>query len=211
MDEERTRVGADLHDGLCQELSGLSYMLSGLAKRARIEQSPLACDLDSLAGLASGIVVSAHDLAHGMLPMELRRADLSVALKALARTTFRVFKVRLTIRMVVSPRFQPKARVAENLYRIAQESVSNAIRHGHANRVSLSLLADSKRLRFTITDDGKGFADPKTDHGMGLKIMRYRMRMLGGTLKVEHLPQGGTRVIGTIALAGKRFDATKGK
>jgi signal transduction histidine kinase len=194
-DQERTRLAAELHDGLCQELTGLSLMLSGLARRAHRESPALAAEIDKVSEVANSTIVSARDIARGMLPMELRMGDFKSVLIRLARSTRKSRNVRVRIRMVGSPDHHPVGHVAEHLYRIAQESVANSIKHGQAKSIAVSVVSRPKKLTLSVSDDGRGFQPECSTRGMGLRIMRYRMRTLGGRLEVRRARGGGTRVI----------------
>jgi signal transduction histidine kinase len=194
-DQERERVGADLHDGLGQELTGLALMLHALAARARREAPALSGDLSHLSRLASSSIAAVRDMAHGMLPMALRHGDLKRVLQELARTTRRSSGVRLGLRFSGDKVHLPVGRVAEHLYRIAQEAITNAIRHGRAKRIWISVHASASKIRLAVCDDGVGFDSGHVSLGMGLEIMRHRVRMLGGLVDIRRAKTAGTRVL----------------
>jgi len=194
-DQERGRVGADLHDGLGQELTGFALMLHALAARARREAPALSADLVHLSRLASSSIAAVRDMAHGMLPMALRHGDFKVVLQELARSTRRSSGIRLALRFGGDKAYFPVGRVAEHLYRIAQEAVTNAIKHGRAKRVLISVHGSAAKIRLSVTDDGVGFDSARTNVGMGLEIMRHRVRTLGGLVDIRGARNGGTRVL----------------
>jgi len=194
-DQERERVGADLHDGLGQELTGFALMLHALAARARREAPTLSGDLAHLSRLASSSIAAVRDMAHGMLPMALRHGDFKLFLQELARTTRRSSGVRLVLRFSGDRTYFPVGRVAEHLYRIAQEAITNAIRHGRAKRLLISVHGSASKIRFAVSDDGIGFDSRHVSVGMGLEIMRHRVRMLGGLVDIRRARTGGTRVL----------------
>jgi signal transduction histidine kinase len=194
-DQERARIGADLHDGLGQELTGLSYLLQGLATRSRREAPTLSDDLRNISQLASSSVASVRDLAHGMLPLPLREGDFNRALRELARTTKRAFGVPVRTRFAGGKTRPPTGRVAEYLYRIAQEAITNAIKHGKARHISISVHSSATKTVFAVSDDGIGFDVSRVSAGMGLRIMRYRARMLGGLVDIQRARSGGARVL----------------
>jgi signal transduction histidine kinase len=176
-DQERERVGADLHDGLGQEAPALSE------------------DLVHLSRLASSSIAAVRDMAHGMLPMALRHGDFKLVLHELARSTRRSSGVRVSLRFSGDRTYFPVGRVAEHLYRVAQEAVTNAIKHGRAKRLSISVHAGASKIRFAVSDDGAGFDSRHVNVGMGLEIMRHRVRMLGGLVDIRRARTGGTRVL----------------
>jgi signal transduction histidine kinase len=194
-DQERARIGADLHDGLGQELTGLSLLLQGLATRSRREAPTLSEDLRNLSQLASSSVASVRDLAHGMLPLALREGDFNKVLRELARTTKRSFGVPVRTRFGGGKAYPPTGRVAEHLFRIAQEAITNAIKHGKARHISISVHASATKIAFSVSDDGIGFDESRVSAGMGLRIMRYRARMLGGLVDIQRARSGGTRIL----------------
>jgi len=119
-DEERTRLGADLHDGLGQELTGFSLLLHALATRAKSESPSLWPELRHLSQMAGAAVASVRDIAHGMLPIALGHGDLKSAIRALANTTRRTLEVRVTTRYQCHNVRPSTGRNAEQLYRIAR-------------------------------------------------------------------------------------------
>ena len=169
-------------------------MLRGLSLRAHNDQSSLVRHIDELSILANSTIVSAHEIAQGLLPVQLRRGDFRAVLHWLARSTLRAHKVKMRIRLGGFPSLYPEGRIAEHLFRITQESVSNAIKHGCATRITVSITATRKKLTLSIADDGKPFKEPRSSRGTGLQIMRYRMRTLGGWLDIRPGREQGTRV-----------------
>jgi signal transduction histidine kinase len=192
--QERARIGADLHDGLGQELTGLSLLLRGVAVRAEREGSELAPELRGLSKMASKSIETVREIAHGLLPLRLSQAGFRHELMRLARSTRLAFGVTVSIRLHGDNHHMPVGEVAENLYRIAQEAIANAVKHGHAKRVTLRLRASEMRVIFIVSDDGSGIDLAQETAGMGLQIMRYRTRMLGGLLDVHRMRAGGTRL-----------------
>jgi signal transduction histidine kinase len=193
-DQERGRVGADLHDGLGQELTGFALMLQALAARSRREAPTLAAELRHLSQMASSSIATVRDMAHGMLPIALRHGDFKLVLQDLARSTRRTFGVQLTLRFDGDKAYLPVGRVAEHLYRIAQEAIANAIKHGHAKRLAIAVHASAAKISFSVSDDGVGFDSRTTSVGMGLQIMRHRVRLLGGLVDIGRAGSGGMRV-----------------
>jgi signal transduction histidine kinase len=192
--QERARIGADLHDGLGQELTGLALLLGGIATRAAQEGSMLAAELRELSALASRSIKTVREIAHGLLPLRMGHVGFRQVLRRLARSLRLTFGVQVNLRFQGENAHMPVGEIAENLYRIAQEAVANAVKHGRAKQVSLRLSASGTRIIFTASDDGTGI-DPETHgEGMGLQIMRYRTRMLGGMIDIQRRKTGGTQL-----------------
>jgi signal transduction histidine kinase len=195
VEEERARIGADLHDGLGQELTGLALLLHGLAQRAQRDTPGLALEIVRLSRMANASVVSIRDIAHGLLPIGLQRGDFRNALRALARSTRRTFGVRVTTRFRGEPTDYLAGRVAQHLYRIIQEAIGNAVKHGRAQKVSLTVQSRASSVTITVLDDGLGFDARRPSRGMGLRTMQHRADIIGGLLEVQHARGRGTRVL----------------
>ena len=192
---EQGKFGRDLHDTLGQTLTGLSLLSkalrSKLGRRGAVEV-PEAARLTELSSLA---VRQARGLARGLLPGELQSADLASALRQLAGNARELFGIRC---MVSAPSkvIIGEGSTAVQLYRIAQEAVHNAAKYARSPAgVRIRLRALPGELRLDIIDYGSGIPSPKRRHrGLGLGIMAHRARMMGGTLTVLRVPQGGTVV-----------------
>lgn len=192
--QERARIGADLHDGLGQELTGLALLLRSVARRAERESSVLATELAGLSKLTSKSIETVREIAHGLLPLRLSHAGFRQELRRLARATRATFGAQVSIRFQGDNAHMPIGETAENLYRIAQEAIANAVKHGHATSVALRVRASDTRIVFTVSDNGSGIEPGRNSEGMGLQIMRYRTQMLGGLIDVHPNPKGGTRL-----------------
>jgi signal transduction histidine kinase len=192
--QERARIGADLHDGLGQELTGLALLLRGVAMRAERSGSALASELCGLSVMASKSIETVREIAHGLLPLKLSHASFRQILRRLARSSHLTLGVRVSIRFHGENGHMPVGEIAENLYRIAQEAIANAVKHGHAKHVTLRLRASETKVIFTASDDGSGIDLDSHSEGMGLQIMRYRTRMLGGLVDMRRMRRGGTRL-----------------
>jgi PAS domain S-box-containing protein len=192
---EQQRMGSDLHDGLSQDLTGIALMLRGVAGQLRKERSEARADVEEVIGLVNSAIESTRVLASGLSPVNIERGGLVAALETLASRMHDRHGVDVT----VASRFDAHPALADaalnHLYRIAQEAVINAIRHGNPKHVAIELAPAAGRLRLRVDDDGRGFAAAAgAPAGLGLKIMRYRAQMLGGALRVEPAGARGVRV-----------------
>lgn len=197
-EQERRRIGQDLHDGLCQQLAGIELMSQvleqNLAKRSKAD----AARAGEIARYVREAIGQTRSLARGLSPVTLESEGLASALIELGTGTEKLFGVTCQVecpgRVVVEP-----LSVATHLYRIAQEAVTNAIKHGKATEILIRFESSDHRMVLTITDNGSGFGQlPPRQTGMGLRIMQYRSGMVGGTLKMENGPAGGARVVCTV-------------
>jgi two-component system sensor kinase FixL len=196
VNREQYRIGNDLHDGLGQELTGIALMLRGLAGRVAQEYPAGSTDMQEISRLLSNAVESTRALARGLSPVNLERGGLTDALDGLAAHARDLYGVEVVCTHQMRGALTLEQEMANHLYRIAQEAVSNAVRHGKATQVSIHLAGMPRKVRLAVSDNGVGIADnAASGPGMGLKIMQYRARIAHGELKVERLESRGTRVL----------------
>jgi signal transduction histidine kinase len=192
---EQQRIGRDLHDGLCQYLAAIGCVATSL--KIDLEQrglEKLAATAAEIEKLLAESVKQARDLAHGLMPVQLDEAGLPAALQALAASTSRLLRIDCTFEFAGENGYTHPGK-ATHLYRIAQEAITNARKHGRANNVEVRVSANSSALSLSIADDGVGFSKTEKDtNGVGLSIMRYRANVVGGELEIEERPTGGTIV-----------------
>jgi signal transduction histidine kinase len=187
---ERQRVGRDLHDGLGGRFSGLSLLAEGLARRAENGQSAKADELRELASLAGEGAEEARRLARGLDPAPVE-AGLLQALTGLAHRTE-------SAGTACTFAFEGNEVALErdttlHLYHIAQEAVSNAIRHGRPSRVDIRLTVRAGTIALDVRDDGSGIPVEPAE-GLGLRTMRKRAALLESVLRVRQGPTGGNVV-----------------
>jgi PAS domain S-box-containing protein len=193
-EREHRRIGHDLHDGVCQELSGVRYSLEAMSKKRR-KGTVLREQMDKLSGALERAVHHIRLLSRGLAPLELEGGNLAAALDELAANTSALFHVKCTVKCRGRNQ-RLEIEKAINLFRIAQEAIQNAIKHGDASHIRVDL--DLLEGKLAITDNGNGIKDddpaPPRGNGMGLKIMQHRADALQGTVAIERLPAGGVRV-----------------
>jgi signal transduction histidine kinase len=204
---EQYRIGNDLHDGLGQELTGIALMLKGVAARMAKEHPAVLPDIDSIARLVSNAVESTRALARGLSPVNLERGGLIDALEGLAMHARDLYSTKVTFTHQVRSKVQIPAELGNHFYRIAQEAVTNAVRHGQAGEINIALSTVRGKVRMSITDDGCGIPLDAVDKpGMGLKIMQHRAQITGGTVRFENQSRG-TRVVCESPIEGRRTRA----
>jgi len=193
---EQQRIASDLHDGLGQELTGIMLLLRAAAGQLPGDVASGGSLLKEATSLLDGAVQSARALAHGLAPAALELGGLPGALADLASRIRRTYGIRAQFRKHIVAPLQLDPTQANHLYRIAQEGVNNAVRHGRATFITLRLSADSQAVKVEIIDNGSGIPTPerRSSAGMGLRIMEYRARMLGGELLIEAPRRGGTAI-----------------
>lgn len=194
---EQRRIGQDLHDGLCQELTGVALLAKALSQKLAATAPAQASEATEIAGLVNRAIDQTRSLARGLSPVEIEDGGLLPALQNFAATMERIYPVSclFTFDERAVARYPYTPRLATHLYRIAQEAISNAVLHGKAKRMSITLTTVRGRGILTIQDDGVGIAaGGGKKSGMGLRSMRYRTKMIGGHLKVDSGACGGTVV-----------------
>jgi signal transduction histidine kinase len=199
-ERERLTLGQNLHDGVCQHLSGVAFMASTLAADVRAQGLADEADkLDELTQLIRDATQQARDVARGLHPVELDAEGLVAALRHLASSST-VEGLRCSLHCPHSVPVRDNA-AAMHLYRIAQEAVVNATKHAQAAEIIISLDVNDKNIVLSVADDGSGLpADHERSHGLGLRMMRHRAGVIGGTLIVESPPEGGTTVTCVLPL-----------
>jgi two-component system sensor kinase FixL len=194
-DREQSRIGQDLHDSLCQQLVSVSYATEILRLALEQNHSPESPKVENIAEMINQSITQARQFARGLYPVRLEADGLSSALEELANTVQSRSKVRCRF-TVDEPVFINDEVAAINLFRIAQEAVTNSVKHSRAKIINIGLGAVEDEVTLTVNDDGIGFPG-KLDRqsGMGLHIMNYRARMIGAALDIRRGARGGTIVI----------------
>lgn len=198
---EQTRIGSDLHDGLGQDLTGIALMLRGIDAQLRQEGS--AVRLEDVIGLVNAAIENTRALARGLSPVSAERDGLRAALQALAARVAARHGLPVKFEARTTQPLRLDETAATHLYRIAQEALTNALRHSLATRVRIRLEAAGGELHLKVQDNGRGIASDalRASEGLGLKIMRYRAQMLGGDLVIERGVGGGALVRCSCPLA----------
>jgi PAS domain S-box-containing protein len=192
---ERRSIGRDLHDGLGQELTGIALMLRGLAGRIQARCPDVVENVNEVVGHLNQSIETARSLARGLLPVRTETGGLTAGLRALAERSRDLYGLEVTFSSTVCPEFDLSETHASHLYRIAQEALTNAARHGRASLVNISLIARSDGFTLRIIDNGVGLSRAApSPAGMGLKIMKYRADMIGAKFDIASNPPHGATV-----------------
>lgn len=202
-EEERRRIGQDLHDNLGQMLTGVGLLSRSLARKLRQAGAPGADEAATIEQFIREADEQARGLARGLVPVDLEAKGLADALQRLTDHTEALFDVRCVFRETASAAVHDNT-AATHLYRIAQEAVHNAVKHGQAARITVMLAAGAERTRLRVKDDGVGFPENNAAvhesqaGGMGVRIMHHRARMIGATLEIQSAPGEGAAVTCTL-------------
>jgi len=191
---EQRRIGQDLHDGLGQELTGLSFLTQNLRRRLADAGRGEAVEADRIAGLIARTIDQTRELARGLSPVEWGSDGLAAALRNLVRTVRATYGVPCVAECDTAAKVEDHV-AAVHLYRIAQEALTNAARHSGATAIQLRLVPEGSDVVLTIDDNGRGLGpDAQAGRGLGLRLMQYRARSIGATLAWRPRPDGGTAV-----------------
>jgi PAS domain S-box-containing protein len=195
---EQRKLGYDLHDELGQELTGLSMLAASLSAVERAAGRPAAERLSEIEALARQAIGTCRAIAHGLSPLTYQGGDLVRALEEMVRVQGAGGSTHCRFSVAGRAPLRLAAETADNLYRIAQEAVTNARRHGSAREIRVLLEIDSSTVRVQIEDDGIGIPERKKEEaGMGLSIMKFRAAMIRGQLSIGRGRRGGTQIVCT--------------
>jgi PAS domain S-box-containing protein len=196
---EEHRIAQDLHDGLGQHLTGIAFMSKVLEQKLADKSDAEAADASKIVRLVNEAIHKTRELSRGLLPVVSDARGLMSALEQYSLEVQDLFGLSCSFECD-RPVLIFDETVATHLYRIAQEAVNNAIKHGHSKNIMIKLCADGDGLALSIRDDGRGLpANVKNSAGMGLHIMNYRAKMIGGMLQVQPCsPDGHAGHAGTV-------------
>jgi len=191
---EQRRIGQDLHDGLGQHLTGIAFLSRALERVLEEQGSPAAPQAGKIVQLVNQAITQTRSLARGLCPVGLEAHGLMSALREMAANVEDVFGISCTLRCDDNMLIHDNT-VATHLYQIALEAVNNAVKHGQAREIIVTLGPENNHLVLKVRDDGVGLPSrPKPGRGMGLHIMRYRAGLINGTIDIQPANGGGTVV-----------------
>lgn len=201
-EHEQRRIGQDLHDGLCQQLSGVGFLLRSVEQQLAASGAPQVESVREIATQLREALTAARQVSHGLHPVRLDEEGLGFALRELAGRVGPIGDVECVFDYP-EPVPVPDNDRATHLYRIAQEALANALKHGRPRYILLALtLVEDDRLELRIEDDGVGLAPGRPTDGIGLQVMQYRARLVGGMLDIGPRTLGGTVVTCVCPLRG---------
>lgn len=205
-EREQRRIGHDLHDSLCQQLTSAALAGGVLTEKLRGRGMPEAADSEEMVGIIEEGIGMARSLARGLAPVELDALGLTATLRELARATTQRSRISCVLETPDEVELENTEAVV-HLFRIAQEAVNNAVRHSRASRIVIRLENTPAGLQLTVSDDGTGLpVSSARGAGMGLHIMRHRASMAGGVCELRNL-HPGTCVCITVPLREPVLDA----
>jgi PAS domain S-box-containing protein len=197
-DREQERLGQELHDGLCQQLTAIGFLARATALRLKDHRVVQVADLEKIAQLINSSVMDARNIARDLHKEEIDAAEFESALRDLVDRKIWKTSCRLELKTEVNIESD---NVASQLYRILREAIINANKHARANEIVLQVKRVKGDLVFRVSDNGVGFGGKTRGHGLGFHIMKYRAESIGGRLELESLKKGGARVTCCLPIA----------
>jgi signal transduction histidine kinase len=198
---ERQRISQDMHDGLAQLLTGLRIKSELLVQHLDGATPRLRASAADIARLLGEALDQSRNIVHGLQPVEPLPEGLASAVRQLAASTSRLFDIKC--RCTVSGRcLVADHHVAIHLYRIAQEAITNAVKHGHARAITIALAGRGRRMTLTVSNDGRPFQPVALEGGIGIRSMNYRAERIGGKIDIQPRRGGGAVVRCSLPLSG---------
>jgi PAS domain S-box-containing protein len=195
-EKERFKIGQDLHDGVGQMLSAIAMISGNLARKARANGLSLATELDEITDMIHEADQEVRQLSHGLAHVELENEGLQFALKRMCERFQSLSDTRC--RFICSPGLEIKDNITTlHLFRIVQEAIQNAIKHGKPKEIKVQIKKDENYIVLLVENDGDGLMNDieiEMQKGMGLNTMRYRAEILGGNFSIDNTSDGRTRV-----------------
>lgn len=196
-DRERRRIGQDLHDGLGQHLTGIELMVQSLEGKLQATSPAEAAQTAKISQHVREAIRQAKSLARGLSPVDLEANGLMSALQELSVTIRDIFRINGSF-YAPQPVLIQDNDLATHLFRIAQEAVSNAVKHSGATSIQIELRKLDDQIVLSVADNGRGIKPDADRSGMGLRIMDYRATIIGGKIAVQSEPGKGTKVICSV-------------
>lgn len=204
-EHERHRIGQDLHDGLGQMLTGITLITKNIAASLKEEDHPLTGEVNEITDLLKEADEYARGLSRNLVPVELDSSGLVAALQRLTMNAERLFNIDCELKDTLNIHFDDPTSLT-HLFRIVQEATSNAVKHGNASNVQIDMKADDTKLTIKIEDNGTGFAPDWDQHkGLGVRIMKFRSRLIGANLEIAESSLGGAAIIVTLLSVGSSY------
>ena len=189
-DREQEKLGQELHDGLCQQLTAIGFLTRATALRLKDHRVVQVDDIEKIAQLINGSVMDARNIARDLHKEEIDAAEFVSALRDLVQRKIWQTSCKLELKTYLEIE---NDIVASQLYRILREAILNANKHAGASEIVLQVRRSKNDYVFSVTDNGVGFKS-KRGQGLGFHIMKYRADSIGARLEVESLKKGGARV-----------------
>lgn len=192
IEKEQRRIGRELHDSIGQELTGISFMSKALSRKLISNSLAESADAEQIVTLINRTIERMRGLTYGLHPVDIENLSLESNLRELVNSTMALFGIQCTLEYDKTLAINDNGIMVQ-LYRIVQEAISNAIKHGKAKNVRIKLVSNQEHSTLTVENDGLDFPGQQIERkGLGIYIMAYRAEMIGGTFHIERGIEGGT-------------------
>jgi PAS domain S-box-containing protein len=190
-ERERIRVGRDLHDGIGQELTAISFLLGVLSRKIRNGELPDEREIEPVMAQLDQAKNHVRLLSKGLSPVNLEGNGIGIAVHELCRSAERIFGIRCVVDCDdITIHDNSKAT---HIYYIIQESLNNAVKHGKSSNIQIMLKRRGRGLFFSVVDDGVGLPEVNANReGLGMMFMKYRADIIGGVLNINRRKPTGT-------------------
>jgi signal transduction histidine kinase len=186
-------------------LTGITLINKNIAASLEDEEHPLTPEVKEITSLVREADEYARNLSRNLIPVELDNNGLIAALERLAKNAEKLFSIECRIENPINLHFKDPTSLT-HLYRIVQEATSNAVKHGNASKVLISMESDETKLTVKIQDNGSGFAeDWDNQKGLGVRIMKFRSRLIGANLEISSSRFGGAAITLTLLSVGSSY------
>jgi signal transduction histidine kinase len=193
-EREQQRIGQDLHDSICQQLAGIAFLGKVLQQKMKKKSFEEANSAGEMVSLIDEAITQTKGIARGLYPVRLEENGLMSALSELSRNMKKMFNITCIVEYDKPVLFYDNF-MAVHIYRIIQEAVNNAVKHGKATKIAVKFTEDKGITLLTIKNDGHGTRNVvKENIGMGISIMKHRANMIGASLNIKNRIEGGTVV-----------------
>jgi two-component system, LuxR family, sensor kinase FixL len=192
-EKERQRIGEDLHDGIGQNLTAVTFLIEALREKLKEKYSEALEDIDEINNLVRKTIIQTRSISKVLHPVEMNKNGLYSALSEMASTIEKVFSVSCKISSKGDFCLDDN-QAANHLYYIAREAVTNAIKHGRSKGIHICLHSEDHKLKLKVTDDGSGCKADEMGNGMGLRIMKYRAAIIGAEFSAGNRSKNGFEV-----------------
>jgi signal transduction histidine kinase len=202
-DQEQQRIGQDLHDGLGQHLTGISFLASVLHQQLSDHALNEAHDAERIVKHSNTALGLMRNLVKGLCPVSNHPDGLMMALRALTANIEKLYGISCQF-TCQEPVLIPDTTMATHLYYISSEAINNAVKHSGGNHIDVSLERDDHVIRLIISDNGMGgFLDKEDEQkGIGLRTMEYRCKMIGAGVSIQSTAAEGTTITCTLPVNG---------
>jgi signal transduction histidine kinase len=198
-ERERRQLGQYLHDDLCSHLLGIEVMQKVLRQKLAGLGYPDLASIDKIRDLVQDAINKTGRISRGLCPINIAEQGLELTLEELCRDMEEIYNVSCRLHHDEET-FPQDPMVATHIYYIAREAAYNAVKHGKAKNISLSLSRSGQTATLQIRDDGKGLPKSLKLKGMGIRIMHYRARRIGAVLEARRGKDAGSIVCLTFNL-----------